>query len=256
MINGDNDSTCSSDSAEDLSSFGSEICRADCQCPICYSFFCEPLTLDCKHSFCRACLLEVTHLSPDGRSCPMCRACINIHSPADHNTDAELEGTVLALGVGLDAYKARQAKDAKRIQELVARVKVCLPIYSLGNVGSFRAGRPIMIRFFEPRYEVLVRRAWQGNHLFIYAPDVLEGTPAVIVRIDRARFKRNGFVDIIGSAVESVQIEDVWTAEGTEGLMYGRVTTTISTGAISQSPPHSQHTIFPRRSIPLTCSTM
>ena len=85
----------------------------------------------------------------------MCRACINIHSPADHNTDAELEGTVLALGVGLDAYKARQAKDAKRIQELVARVKVCLPIYSLGNVGSFRAGRPIMIRFFEPRYEVI-----------------------------------------------------------------------------------------------------
>jgi len=210
-----------------------------------------------QHSFCRACLLEVTHLSPDGRSCPMCRAFINIRSPADHDTDAELEGAVLALGVGIDAYKARQTKDAKRIEELIARANACLPIFSLGSAGFFRAGQSIRLHFFEPRYKVLIRRAWEGNHLFIYAPSgpLVEGTPAIIVRIDQAHFTQNGCADIIGSAVESVQIEGVWTAEGTEGLMYGRVTTSIRAG-IPPSPPLSQRNHSPRECITPMCAIM
>ena len=86
----------------------------------------------------------------------MCRAFINIRSPADHDTDAELEGAVLALGVGIDAYKARQTKDAKRIEELIARANACLPIFSLGSAGFFRAGQSIRLHFFEPRYKVIL----------------------------------------------------------------------------------------------------
>ena len=37
------------------------------ECPVCVSFLVEPLTLDCGHSFCRACLLQSTRLAPDGR---------------------------------------------------------------------------------------------------------------------------------------------------------------------------------------------
>ena len=43
------------------------------ECPVCCSFLCEPLTLDCTHSFCRSCLLQATRLAPDGRLCPICR---------------------------------------------------------------------------------------------------------------------------------------------------------------------------------------
>jgi len=42
-------------------------------CPICFEFFADPITLQCRHSFCRACLLECTLLAPNGQCCPLCR---------------------------------------------------------------------------------------------------------------------------------------------------------------------------------------
>eukprot|EP01051_Picozoa_sp_SAG22_P004493 SAG22_NODE_243_length_14055_cov_3.073015_1_plen_167_part_00 len=58
--------------AVDLSlAFEDQEVSDDAQCPICLTFLCDPLTLQCSHSFCRVCVMQSTRLSPDGRSCPL-----------------------------------------------------------------------------------------------------------------------------------------------------------------------------------------
>lgn len=44
------------------------------ECPICFGECCNPLTLRCKHTFCKKCFLQ---WFSDNKSCPLCRDKIN-----------------------------------------------------------------------------------------------------------------------------------------------------------------------------------
>nr|XP_020477480.1 E3 ubiquitin-protein ligase RNF168 [Monopterus albus] len=43
----------------------------DCRCPVCLEIFMEPVTLPCKHTFCKSCFLETVNKAT--LCCPMCR---------------------------------------------------------------------------------------------------------------------------------------------------------------------------------------
>ncbi|XP_067391491.1 zinc finger protein RFP-like [Emydura macquarii macquarii] len=45
-------------------------------CPICLEYFREPVTLDCGHNFCRACITECWGGSDTDISCPQCRQAV------------------------------------------------------------------------------------------------------------------------------------------------------------------------------------
>ncbi|XP_076831999.1 E3 ubiquitin-protein ligase rnf168 [Brachyhypopomus gauderio] len=48
-----------------------KLVRADCLCPVCLEIFLEPVTLPCKHTFCKACFLETVDKA--NMCCPLCR---------------------------------------------------------------------------------------------------------------------------------------------------------------------------------------
>ena len=73
------------------------------ECPICVSWLCDPLTIGCGHTYCRHCLLKSTKLSPDGRSCPLCRALIGISNIVEAASDSSIEAAVITA-VSPDRY--------------------------------------------------------------------------------------------------------------------------------------------------------
>uniref|UniRef100_A0A8C4YJA7 RING-type domain-containing protein n=1 Tax=Gopherus evgoodei TaxID=1825980 RepID=A0A8C4YJA7_9SAUR len=47
--------------------------QKEATCPICLEYFTEPVTLECGHYFCRACISQCWEGSDIDISCPQCR---------------------------------------------------------------------------------------------------------------------------------------------------------------------------------------
>ena len=109
-------------------------------CPICLSFFCEPLSLSCGHALCRICLLQSTRLCPDGRNCPMCRVTISIKDPLTHPVDADLEARVRASVPEVE-YSQRAEKAAEELEELQKAEQHNLPVFYMR--GGCRVGQQV-----------------------------------------------------------------------------------------------------------------
>ena len=199
----------------------------DLECAVCFNLLNDPITLpSCKHTFCRLCLLKATRLSPDGRSCPLCRALIEIPSLKDHAVDAELEAA-LRSAVGDAEYDERREQNQREVDELNKIVDSQLPIFAM--TPGTRVGGHVALHLFEPRYKILIRRAWEGNRLFVYCgcrPH--PGAPGVVVRVDHATFLPDGRANIVGRGVEAVTLSDTWVEGGTGGLFHTTVHTTAA----------------------------
>lgn len=190
--------------------------EADTECPICVDHLVDPLSLGCGHAFCRLCLLQSTHLAPDGRACPLCRQLVGIRDPATHPVDAALEALVRA-SVGEAAYDKRALAQKARIETFLTDLNTILPIFSMYPGTS--VGAPVALHFFEPRFKVLVRRVWEGNRLFVFTAQAPRaGVQGIVVRIDIARFLPDGRANVVGVGVEAVRLGEVWVEEGTGGL--------------------------------------
>ncbi|KAM9120136.1 zinc finger protein RFP-like [Pangshura tecta] len=50
-----------------------ESLQEEATCPICLEYFTEPVTLECGHNFCRACICQCWEGSDTAASCPQCR---------------------------------------------------------------------------------------------------------------------------------------------------------------------------------------
>ena len=155
----------------------------DLQCSICLDFYFEPLTLKCGHTFCRACLLQSTKLAPDGRSCPQCRALIAIADPLTHPADAAITASV-AKAVPAAMIEQRSLQATKALAALARSAASALPVFVMrpGGQSEMRPGAHISLHFFEPRYRILIRRAWAS---------VLKRS-ASLVRLERARLAALG----------------------------------------------------------------
>mmetsp|Transcript_100493 Transcript_100493/g.260011 ORF Transcript_100493/g.260011 Transcript_100493/m.260011 type:complete len:259 (-) Transcript_100493:188-964(-) len=211
------------------------------ECPICMGFLCEPLTVACGHAFCRVCLLESTRLSPSGRLCPLCRAAVDIKNPMTHGVDTELENQVLKL-IPKDEYDARQRCGRERLDELQKLADTQLPIFFM-YPGS-AVGAPVALHFFEPRYKILIRRAWEGSRLFVFcARKPRRGEQGIVVRVSQAQFLPDGRANIVGRGVEAITLGDVWVEDGTGGLFYTRradgSSGTTSSGGDTGSTPEA-----------------
>lgn len=191
-------------------------------CPICMEFFCEPLLLGCGHAFCRLCLLKTSRLAPDGRQCPNCRSPIQLEDPAGHPTDEALRMRVLEI-VPAEEVAARTAADKHALVELAAQAQTRLPVfYMYGN--ATRVGQEVCLHFFEPRYRILIRRAWEGNRRFLCTQqEPRVGDRALIVEVDSAFFRRDGRADVHVRGVEVTTLRDVAVEDGADSLYYAEV---------------------------------
>ncbi|XP_029770071.1 zinc finger protein RFP-like, partial [Terrapene carolina triunguis] len=50
-----------------------ESLQEEAKCPVCLEYFTEPVTLECGHNFCRACISQCWEGSDTAPSCPQCR---------------------------------------------------------------------------------------------------------------------------------------------------------------------------------------
>lgn len=148
----------------------------------------------------------------------MCRAHVDIRNPTTHAVDPRLEALVLAT-VPREDYEARQALAKERLEEIKREADTHLPIFFM-NPGT-TVGSPVALHFFEPRYKILIRRAWEGNHLFVFCPGVpRRGGTGCVVRVDTARFLPDGRANIRGEATQSIVLGNTWVEENTGGLCY------------------------------------
>ncbi|KAK3246419.1 hypothetical protein CYMTET_44043 [Cymbomonas tetramitiformis] len=246
--------------AQELTNFDDEeLSESGIQCPVCLSFLCQPITLSCKHSFCRLCLLKSTRLSPDGRTCPMCRAAIEIRALPEQPVDAELDARVKQR-VPCAIHAEREVTNAAEVEAYLKQQLHNLPVFAM--YPGTKVGQHVQLHFFEPRYRVLIRRAWEGAKLFLYASETpREGRQAVVVQVVDAQFQMDGRCNIVGRAIEEVKMEQVWVEEGTCGLVYARCSHSGSSNADSPGRGVSAHSTsfrssaedFPSNPLPLFC---
>ena len=143
--------------------------REALDCPLCLSLFCEPVTLPCGHSFCRACFRRASRSGPGGRACPMCRAPVALDA-ADLGTNFALSNVATAL------FPAEAAQRAEEAQEEVAEESArTLPLFLLDMLVF--PGQAVHLTVFEPRYLELVNRVNTGNRLFAIFPPAVASPP-------------------------------------------------------------------------------
>jgi len=204
------------------------------ECPICMQVMCQPLLMPCKHAFCRICLLQSTQLAPSGRSCPLCRSLLHVRDLATHPVDLALEKAARAA-IPSETYEARVNAAAERLAELQAEADRQLPVFFM-HPGS-AVGEPVALHLFEPRYKILIRRAWEGRKLFVFcARTPRQGELGVVVRVDHAQFLNNGRANILGQGIKRVVLGDTWVEDNTGGLYYTRVDLTDGAFGGRESP--------------------
>jgi len=167
-------------------------------------------------------LLQSTRLAPDGRRCPECRAQIEIKDPAGHPINEELALRIRQV-VPAAVLEDREAGDSKQLGAFLAREMQNIPVFYMRGVES-QPGESVCLHLFEPRYKILIRRAWEGNKRFLCVQHVpREGDIGLLVQVDEADFLSDGRANVHGRGVERVTLTRAWVEEGTEGLYYAEV---------------------------------
>ncbi|XP_058533702.1 E3 ubiquitin-protein ligase TRIM58 isoform X2 [Ochotona princeps] len=94
--------------------------RDEARCPVCLDFLQEPVSVDCGHSFCRACISELCDKADSARggvyACPQCRAPFR---PASLRPNRQLAGLVDSVRrLGLAAIPAGARRCARHGESL------------------------------------------------------------------------------------------------------------------------------------------
>lgn len=126
-------------------------------CQVCYNLMHDPVTAPCGHTFCRICLARVLDHS---MHCPMCRRNLPI-PPSLRRQTSNLSLVSLLQALCPDMVTARAAAiaadEAGGIGELDTPLFVCTLAFPT---------QPTFLHIFEPRYRLMIRRAYESNRQF------------------------------------------------------------------------------------------
>jgi Lon protease-like protein len=129
------------------------------ECQVCYALLFDPVTTHCGHTFCRVCLQRVLdHAQP----CPSCRQNLQLPSVLPPQLSNK-RLTEILVGLCPDDLAQRAATASLEEQPGTAENELITPIFVCTT--SF-PGMPTVLYIFEPKYRLMIRRAWEGDHLF------------------------------------------------------------------------------------------
>lgn len=129
------------------------------ECQVCYGLLFHPITTRCGHTYCWKCLQRVLDHS---QSCPSCRQPLQLPAvlPAQSSNKRLTE---ILVGFCPDALAERAAAVAMEETAGADEGELETPIFVCA--GSF-PGMPTPLFIFEPRYRLMMRRAWEGTKRF------------------------------------------------------------------------------------------
>ncbi|KAF8466400.1 PUA-like domain-containing protein [Kalaharituber pfeilii] len=134
--------------------------QPELQCLVCYSLYLDPVTTACGHTFCRKCLERVLDHS---LTCPMCRKVQHISTAILQFQGSNQVLTDLLGSLYPDESAQRMAQGA--LEDKAGAIDMELPTPLFVCTLSFPK-MPTFLHIFEPRYRLMVRRAWQGDKRF------------------------------------------------------------------------------------------
>ncbi|KAI5778922.1 PUA-like domain-containing protein [Geopyxis carbonaria] len=154
----DTDEKCDSSQFEILKAIKRSACP-EMECQVCYGLLFDPVTTYCGHTFCRRCLQRVLDHS---QLCPSCRQHLQLPSvlPASSSNKRLTE---ILVGLCPDTLAQRadtvamEEKAGSADDELDTALFVCTPSFP---------GMPTPLFIFEPRYRLMIRRAWEDSRTF------------------------------------------------------------------------------------------
>ena len=162
------------------------------ECSVCLNLLCQPVTLVCGHSFCRACLCQSFAVTaPKSGRCPTCRSITNLN-PETASENIVIRDVCLALNRPLYERRLGEASPQEAAQEF-------LPVFIYGDL--LFPGAPLGLHLFERRYKTLARRAMEsGGRRFLYhysnassrGASLSAGDVVLGAVIDDARFFHDG----------------------------------------------------------------
>lgn len=95
-----------------------------------------------------------------------------------------------------------------------------LPVFFMSHGGM--RGDTVRLRFFEPRYRILAREAWESaERLFLYAESTPQvGSTASVVKIETCMWDAEGCANVVCRRVESARLTSARQDGTKEGLFY------------------------------------
>ncbi|KAK3276203.1 hypothetical protein CYMTET_15710 [Cymbomonas tetramitiformis] len=131
----------------------------DLECPVCFQLFCEPVRWQggCGHVFCKVCLYRCAQRF---NHCPVCR-CLSARTPIEKlEVDEELKSTVRSLDEqGYTERLAETLREVGLIQQRTQEASTLMFFRSTTIQAVIPQGPILVLRFTEPRYRWMVRRA-------------------------------------------------------------------------------------------------
>lgn len=129
------------------------------ECNICYQLLHEPITISCGHTYCLSCIYHVNEGTNLRSLCPICRKEFHLsEQPLTNTRLIRIMSRLIPsqLAARADAAIA-EAEELSRTQSINTPIFVC--------AASF-PDMPTPLFIFEPRYRLMIERAWHGNRLF------------------------------------------------------------------------------------------
>mmetsp|Transcript_61650 Transcript_61650/g.133498 ORF Transcript_61650/g.133498 Transcript_61650/m.133498 type:complete len:444 (+) Transcript_61650:71-1402(+) len=204
--------------------------KPDERCAVCWGLLCEPVAWPgCTHSFCLVCALRTRHRPKP--VCPLCRtAAVRVPRSTDLRVDVARASQV-RRSVGYSRYEARRrglwaeaaAVDASTV---ILELPLCR-----GGPSRFPAGTQLQLRFLEPRYREMARRAFApgGTRRFVLVLQPAEfeagakGRVCEIVEGSQASCGEWRVTIRGGAACQLLEVKSEEVEAGAEPLFHGEL---------------------------------
>lgn len=123
------------------------------ECQVCFNIMVQPTTTRCAHTFCRQCLARSLDHS---EYCPLCRAQL----PTFHHFVQQKPNAALVQLLDL-AFPSLVCRTMQQQKEDAATTTMPIFVCALAfpNIPTF-------LHIFEPRYRLMIRRAWEHDKRF------------------------------------------------------------------------------------------
>lgn len=133
-----------------------ESTRSELDCQVCYSLFLDPYTTTCGHTFCRKCIHRVLDHST---LCPVCRRVMAI-PPGITAQQAPGNQIISNLLQSLCPEAVAARAEAVEQEESIGLGDMETPLF---NCTLSFPSVPTFLHIFEPRYRLMIRRAYQSE---------------------------------------------------------------------------------------------